>query len=358
VEVFQQERPRGAIVLTRRGASARDFAWWVERLSWGNLAFIGVVVLLVCVVSERWWLSALLTYLPRQPYAIPALILLPLSLFVCWRVSWVNLAALVLVAGPLMGLSLPLEEPAVVGPGRTRVKVASGNLQNGKGILRKLREELRQFDPDIVVFQEAAQGCDELLADYSGWESAHLISYFVASRYPLRVVDPCKVKAFQRWSAVLVEIDTPDGTVRIGDVHLMTARHGATGITLSSPLSGNGVDEFEWHLRLRDEEAQETRDFFDRHHEQPLLLAGDFNTPTTSSHFTSHWSGFQSAFETAGRGYGYTAPCNASRLWFENTPWLRIDHLLADDAWSIHSCRIGETNGSDHRLLFTEVSLK
>ena len=155
-----------------------------------------------------------------------------------------------------------------------------------------------------------------------------------------------------------MEVDTPAGTVQFGDVHLMTPRHGASGISVMSPLTGAGVEEFEWHQRLREDEAAETRAFFDRQAGPPRLIAGDFNAPTTSSMFTDHWSGYASAFETAGWGYGYTSPCNADRKWLPNTPWMRIDHLLADDRWSILSCRIGKSDGSDHRLLFTEAALR
>ncbi len=354
----------GAAIVLRPSAettpwtlSGRDAAWWVRTLSRLNLVAVGFICLLVCFISERWWLSGLLTYLPRQPYAIPSLLLFPVALWCCPRIAWVNAVAFVLVLGPLMGPSVPRTstEPA---PGRHVLRIASGNLQEGKGSLLKLISEIEPYQPDIVVFQEASQGCETLLNLFDGWQVAHLNSYYIGSRYPLRVVDHCRTKAFDRWTAVAVEIDTPDGTIVLGNIHLMTPRHGASGLTLLSPLTGAGVEEFEWHQQMRDEEAGETRTFFNRLDDRPQLVIGDFNVPTTSSHFQTHWGDRQSAFETAGYGYGYTSPCNASRKWFANTPWMRIDHVLADDRWSIHHCRIGRTDGSDHRLLFTELSLK
>jgi endonuclease/exonuclease/phosphatase (EEP) superfamily protein YafD len=350
--------PRGAVVLQRRGLTQRGLAWWIRTLTWTNLAALGFVFLLLCVVSERWWFSAVLGYLPRQLYALPAIGLLIASLLVWRRSAWVNALGLVLVLGPIMGLSVPVGGVTVPTAGRTVLRIASGNLQQGEGSVPKLLGEIKRFQPDLIVLQEANQGSEQLLAAYGEWEQAHLREFLVVSRFPLRVIDHCRSPAFDRWSAMAVEVVTPDGPVLVGDVHLMTPRHGADGLTVLSPLTGAGVEEFEWHQRLREEEAATTRAFFAGLGDQPLLLMGDFNAPTTSSLFAEQWSGFQSAFETAGWGYGYTSPCNTSRLWLENTPWMRIDHLLADDRWQIHSCRIGTTNGSDHRLLFSEVSLR
>jgi endonuclease/exonuclease/phosphatase family metal-dependent hydrolase len=331
---------------------------WIVRLSWANLAAVGLVMLLLCFLSERWWLSALLTYLPRAPYAFPALLLLVASLV--WRrgSAWVNGLSLLLVLGPIMGFTTPVASSPAPSPGRTTLRIVSANAQEGRGSLLRLLHEIEQFQPDIVALQETSRGCESLAEHFADWHVVHLRAYFVASKYPVRVVDHCKAEAFQRWSALLVEIDGPDGPFLLGDTHLMTPRHGATGMTVLSPITGTGVEEFEWHQWQRQLEAETTRDFIDRHHTRPLLMMGDFNAPTTSSLFATHWGDLQSAYESAGTGFGYTAPCNTDSVWPQNTPWVRIDHVLADDRWSIHDCRIGTLDGSDHRLIFAEVSLK
>ncbi|MFV0443585.1 MAG: endonuclease/exonuclease/phosphatase family protein [Planctomycetaceae bacterium] len=354
----QQPRSTGAIVLPRRSVWQRGVGAWVSVLSWANLAAVGLVLFLLCIVSERWWFSAVLGYLPRQLYLVPAAALLVLSLVNRRSAAAINAVSLLLVAGPIMGLSMPVSSPAVAAPGRLAIKIASGNMQLGKGSVRRLMGEIGRFEPDLIVLQEASQGFEPLLEKYADWQQLHLKEFLVLSRYPVRMLDHCKPQAFERWSAVAVEVESPDGPIVVGDVHLMTPRHGADGLTVLSPLTGEGVDEFEWHQRLREDEAAVTRKFFRTFEKSPLLVMGDFNAPTTSSIFTAEWSDLQSAFEAAGWGYGYTSPCNASRLWLTNTPWMRIDHLLANDRWTIESCRIGTTDGSDHRLLFTELRLK
>jgi endonuclease/exonuclease/phosphatase family metal-dependent hydrolase len=331
---------------------------WIARLSWLNLAAVVLVLVLLCVVSERWWLSGVLTYLPRAPYAFPGILLTVGSLFACRNVLWVNLVSLVLVAGPIMGLSVPLGQTFDSSPARLTLRMASGNVQEGKPSLLRLVEEVRRYEPDLVCFQETARGCEALDEQFADWDRIHLGAFFVASKYPLRVIDHCKSSAFDRWTSVLVEVETPAGAILIANTHLMTPRHGATGLTAMSILNGTGVDEFEIHQQLRDLEVSQTREFLTDYADQPLIVAGDFNMPTTSSKFADGWGDFTSAFEAAGTGYGYTSPCNTNRLWPANTPWMRIDHILTNDAWRAEACHIGTRDGSDHRVIFAELSLQ
>ncbi|MEZ6064831.1 MAG: endonuclease/exonuclease/phosphatase family protein [Planctomycetaceae bacterium] len=332
---------------------------WLVRLSWINLALVVVAMLLICFVSEQWWLSGVLTYLPRAPLAFPAIVLLAASLLTRPKLAWIQLMSIALVAVPIMGLTLPIGT-AVPAPaaGRTPLRIISGNLQEGQPSLIRAIDEINRFEPDIIVLQETARGCEDLDTEFASWDRVHLGPFFVASRYPVRVVDHCRAKAFDRWSCLLLEVETPDGLVLVANVHLMTPRHGATGINVSSPITGDGVDEFEWHQELRLQEAAETREFLESYHDRPLILCGDFNTPSTSTHYAANWSGLQNSFDLAGHGYGYTSPCNTNRVWPSNTPWVRIDHILADAEWAVHDCRIGTRDASDHRLMFAELSLK
>jgi len=329
----------------------------VAALSWLNLAGVIAVVVLLCFVSERWWLSGVLTYLPRIPYAVPAAVLLGMSLWTARRVWWVNAVSLLLAIGPIMGLSIPVETPPPPASGRTPLRIVSCNVREGSIDPHRLIQELRQFRPDVVALQETARGFEPFQLEFADWHVIRLREFFIASKHPARVVEHCRAAAFDRWTALLVEIETPDGPILLSNAHLATPRHGATGLTPYSLITGDGVDEFDLHQWLRSEEAAATRAFLDARHTRPLIVVGDFNTPTTSSLFSDHWHGLQSAFEAAGWGYGYTAPCNTDTVWPQNTPWVRIDHILADDAWRVHACEIGRRDASDHRLIFAELSL-
>lgn len=361
----QTGSPAGAWTLEslRQPAVAALLARWVARLTWINLTAVVGLVVLLGIISERWWLSGLLTYLPRAPYALPAGLLLVVSLVLrprpTPRLAWINGLSLALVAGPVMGLSVPTDVTTDdLVPGHTRLRIVSANVQEGRGSLLRVLHEIDRLHPDLVALQETARGCDLLEEHFRHWHMIHLREFFVASRYPLRVVDHCRTKSFDRWTALLVEVDGPDGSFLLSDTHLMTPRHGATGLSVLSPLTGAGVEDFEFHQWQRALEADETREFLNANAHRPLLIAGDFNTPTHSSMFTSRWGDLHSAFDTTEFGYGYTAPCNTDSLWPKNTPWVRIDHILADGHWNIHGSRIGSLDGSDHRLIWADVSLK
>jgi vancomycin resistance protein VanJ len=90
---------------------------------------------------------------------------------------------------------------------------------------------------------------------------------------------------------------------------------------------------------------------------RPAVIVGDFNMPCDSSLYQRNWFGFQNAFNTAGVGYGYTFPCTPQYCWPGGIPWMRLDHILADESWRVKSCHVGTVNGSDHRMITATLLL-
>jgi len=76
---------------------------------------------------------------------------------------------------------------------------------------------------------------------------------------------------------------------------------------------------------------------------EPLLVVGDFNTPSDSVYFDPIRREFHSAFETAGMGYAGS--------WPMPFPLLAIDQVWSSDAVPIRSCHLSGTMASDHRLV-------
>ena len=127
--------------------------WW---LSLGNLALAVGLFILIKGVSENWWLSNALVYLPRSLHLIPSLILLPCSCFLMRRALLVNLAAALLIAGPVMGARVNIGPfaPPRENPER-RLCVVSCNVQEFRPQFDLIVRELEEIHPDIVVLQEA-----------------------------------------------------------------------------------------------------------------------------------------------------------------------------------------------------------
>src|SRR5688572_10697788 len=81
---------------------------FVLGLSVLNLAGVLLLVALVGIVSEQWWLSLALSYLPRIPWVVPSMLLVLASLLLRRRMVWLNLFSMLLVLGPVMGFRIPL----------------------------------------------------------------------------------------------------------------------------------------------------------------------------------------------------------------------------------------------------------
>lgn len=323
-------------------------------VSLANFAGVLTLLVLLCLISEEWWLGLALSYLPRVGYLIPAGLLLVASLLVRPRVVWLNLLSALLVLGPIMGLRLPWAASA--GDSQESLTVISYNVQSGGSSIESILAELTAPNPDVIVLQEATSHVQLIKSHFADWHSVHAGEYFVASRWPVTMKDACRTEAFGRATAILCAVDAPGGEFLVCNLHHTTARYGLAQLRLDSPLSGRGVEALEVRQDLRASETFETRSFVaDVGLETPLLVMGDFNMPSTSSLFQAYWGGMTSAFDAAGLGYGYTSPCNTGSLWPNNTPWLRIDHILLSRHWGVERAWIGRTNGSDHRPIIARI---
>jgi endonuclease/exonuclease/phosphatase (EEP) superfamily protein YafD len=76
---------------------------------------------------------------------------------------------------------------------------------------------------------------------------------------------------------------------------------------------------------------------------EPLVVMGDFNTPSDSVFFDPLRRDLHSAFETAGTGYAAS--------WPMPFPVLAIDQVWASDSVRVRSCHLAGSSASDHRLV-------
>ncbi len=76
---------------------------------------------------------------------------------------------------------------------------------------------------------------------------------------------------------------------------------------------------------------------------EPLLVMGDFNTPSDSVFFDPLRRVLHSAFETAGSGYGAT--------WPMPVPVLALDQVWSSDSVQVRTCELHGSHASDHRMV-------
>jgi vancomycin resistance protein VanJ len=329
----------------------------VLALSLLNLAAVLLLVGLLGIVSEDWWFSLVISYLPRAPWVIPSVLLVLAAMLLRRRIVWINLFSMLLVLGPIMGMRVPLSAWASGAEGNPLTVVSYnvlGNSADAAGIFR----ELIAADPDLIVLQEATLDVTPLRAHFADWHFHHAGEYLVAARWPVKMLDACRPRGFGRACAILCHVDHPDGAFLVGDIHLTTARYGLTRVGPYSPWTGDGIEGLLEHQRLRELEAAGTAEFFaEIDADMPLLIVGDFNMPVTGSLFQQHWGDLRSAFDAAGWGYGYTAPCHTNGShWPRNIPWLRIDHILLSEHWDALACRVGSSDASDHRCIVARIA--
>ncbi len=344
-----------------RGRCSAEAAKAISVASMACFAVIGFLTALILVVSENWWFSTALTYLPRTPYAIPPAILLLCAIKWHRRAIWWNLASIVMVIGPLCEYRLPLASDPLDGvvSSNPTIKVVSCNVQGFEPDFSTLLQEISTINPDIVAFQEAVADDSLAVAYFEDWHKVHFEEFWIFSRYPLKQVGYCDALPFDRYTALTVEVAHPAKTFYLTDLHLMTPRKCFSELRPTSILSGAGPQEVEHHLALRREESLLTRAFTSSVDPSvPAVVVGDFNAPSSSSLYQHDWGDYTNAFDEAGCGYGYTAPCRDHSFWLSGTPWLRIDHILATPHWCVRKCQIGHLNGSDHRLITATLSLR
>jgi len=331
----------------------------VRNLSIVNLLLIVLLLVLLYTISERWWFSAALTYLPRSPFVLPSLLLLACSVRCHRRSIWVNVLTALLVVGPVMGLKLPLASLVATPASSTSLKVVSCNVQHYEPNLAAVLTEIAVLNPDVVAFQEARFEHPLLAEFFKDWHTVQEEEFWVGSRFPVRLLGKCAGVAFDRDTAISVEVSAPQRTFRLFNVHQTTPRRSLTELDPGSLISGAGQRRVERHLVLREEESHTTRVFVaDTDPSTPYLVVGDFNMPTSSNLFQTYWGDLTNAFDVTGCGYGYTSPCRRHRAWPDFFPWIRIDHILASEHWCVQGCRVGRGNGSDHRLIAATLQLE
>ena len=323
---------------------------WLVRVS---LVYAGVVLLVLVVmrwVGDAWWGTTLLLVMPRYAWLAPVGILaLAAGLGRSYRSLAILSATALVVAGPLMGLALPLPRLVERLPPGEKVRVATFNLGTEGVTVTPLDAWLTREGIGVVCLQEGDSRNDTFYNDLEsrGWSVNKRRT--IASRWPVVAeLDSLPDESTQDglYTAVLdrLRVRTPGGReVVVASVHLPTLRAGFEGI-----LKGQ-VDPLTLHLSWWGRQMSRVLESLSRASDVPMLVGGDFNMPPDDSTMHSLRSSFRYAFDEAGWGYGYTRPAAH--------PWVRIDHLLASREWYVTACKVGPDLGSDHLPLVAEFLL-
>lgn len=313
--------------------------------------------LLTRLVAERRWWTTLALYFPQAVYLAPLALTLPPAL---WtrdaRALRVNLAAVLVVAGLMMGYNIPLPQ-APPSPGRPRVRVLAYNIYGGLLGTEKVRKQIERYRPDVVVLSEVrGWGRDQelqrgLAQSLPGWSSVQGGDVRVASRWRFarNSAEPLgrMLEANDSVNRYKVHalVDAPFGRFSVLGVHFRTSVHGRT---LRKEM--DRVPDYMRHttqVRL-----EQTRDLlaWAADVREPAIVAGDFNTPPAGAIYQRLTGRFRDSFVESGWGWGFTYP--------DRSPCLRIDYIFHTSEWQAVDFQVGDRRGSDHLPVFAELVLK
>ena len=310
---------------------------------WAYLVVI-LVAWLMLQRADRWWPATILMFAPRWLLALPAIVLLPLAGLMRSRSVIVVLLAGTVVAWPVMGFNVPWQRLTSGKPVGTPFRVITLNMHYINADPQALEDLITDGSPDIVAVQEWGGYERAAIRSTPGWHIHATQRLFLASRYPIKKTFELGGDSMgEHASLTHYELDTPVGTVHVFSIHAATNRHGIQDTKHdnhkgAAEVRANSARRYE-QLAFVAGKAAECAG--------PVLIVGDFNTPSDSSIFPYVLSGYTDAFTAAGWGWGYT--------FLGSKTTVRIDHILMGRSWACSACRVGPFVGSPHRPVIADL---
>jgi vancomycin resistance protein VanJ len=291
--------------------------------------------------AERNWWITILAYVPQHPFALPTVVLLVWSVVKRnARVALLQLPALIFLLLYFFGLNIPFGSSHTVQNG-VSLRVMSYNLF-GKSATSAV---IKSVNADVICLQESRdqqllQTLQQALPNYF---MAHEGEVTTFSRFPIL---SSKVRHLTRsWRTILeADLDVNGTVVRVVNVHFNTLniQIGDYYQKHPKPMSQRVSASIEDRREAVDillEIAANTN--------TPLLILGDFNTPTRGRLYNSLKTQLEDAFAATGWGFGYS--------FRSDLPLLRIDYVWTNHFIKPTRAFVMDTRASDHRPLIAEV---
>jgi vancomycin resistance protein VanJ len=314
-------------------------------------AIVASVAVIYLVGPERLAWGGVTLFLPQMLLAIPGFLLLPVVLWRARRLTWLVAAAVLLIAGPLMGLTWRSPEAHAGIP--LRVMTYNVQLWQRRNV-PALMKEILDADPDVLCLQDARNTRNTPLAAYFKTRNVAMFGqYVVVSKFPIvdSTVGDISYDG-ETHTYLRARIDVKGRHIVFFNAHLVTPRDALNPLR-SPTLWRLGISEMRQNQSQRMRQARQLVED-SRGITEPLVIAGDLNAPPASlvtRMLTDQ--GFVDAFSAAGRGYGYTF---GHTLLF-GRPFLRLDRILASRDFAPVRAWVGGASGSDHRPVIADMVL-
>jgi endonuclease/exonuclease/phosphatase (EEP) superfamily protein YafD len=264
------------------------------------------------------------------------------------------LSALVIL-GPINGFRTGWRRLLPQKPGK-HVRVVSFNAGGGVEVAARLAEILDGWQPDILALQECGSELSEMSRKFDEWKhhdirglclmtTFEILEAKVMDRSVLAQINESEAGVGGSGDVVRYKLRLPDSTVMtFTHLHLETPRKGLGDVAQGSL----NLARLKENTLIRETESSLARRWVNQG-QDPMVIAGDFNTPVESRIFQRHWGSFTDAFSRAGIGFG----------WTKDNGWIqtRIDHVLYGPGWSAERVYVDPPLRSDHRPLIVDLRL-
>lgn len=218
--------------------------------------------------------------------------------------------------------------------------------------------DLKEY-PDIICLQEASKG--DLIGKRFGMKHSYhgpKSSLWLLSRYPIEkhgYLDGAELSP----SAIWADITTPQGILRVYNMHLVSNRVTNTSEELIQDIdlkNENTWDKIKFiisrYRQTTQKRAKEASDI--RKHlascKHPAIITGDGNDPPLSHTYKILKKGLQDSFVERGFGVSTT---------YESTlPLLRIDYLLGTNSLTFKDHNTYHISYSDHYPVSAGICLQ
>ncbi len=296
-------------------------------------------------LGDLWWPATLLMFSPRWLLIVPPSFLLLAAALLRRRMMGVLLLNLLLIVGPIMGFCFSWSASEMESTSARSLRLMTCNAHHQKPDIHRFKKLLAEARPDIVVVQEWPGSAQAEVFPASEWHVHKVYGLFLASRFPIRGSTQLGEDSMDEVGLVIrYELDAPAAPITLFSLHLASPRE---GLYQATHHPWKGVDDLDegstvrWaqcgNLARAAEEAS-----------GPVLLAGDFNTPSESAIFRRLWPRYTDAFSSAGFGWGYT--------FFGGRTAVRIDHILASPGWRCERCWVRSSIGSPHHPVLADLT--
>lgn len=310
-------------------------------------AYLVAVVILWIVLrqAESWWPATILLFSPRWVFALPLALLIPVAMVLrSIRLLFVLLVSGVVVVVLVMSFNIPWQTLTASRPPGKAFRVMTLNMHYSKKHPAELENLIDATWPDVVAIQEWPGSGESHLKHLPEWHIHSTPRLFLASRHPIRrAVELGEHSMGEQALAVRYELETSRGVVNVFNLHAASNREGIAE-TIRNSRKGSG--EIRANSALRREQMEYIAGQA-RSCSGPIIVLGDFNTPSGSPMLSEVWSGYTDAFGAAGWGLGYT--------FIGAKTMVRIDHVLVSKEWGVTGCRVGEKVGSPHRPVIADL---